>query len=92
MTRKSKCSQNLQEGDEGKLPQRKQNEKNMKRISRQEQIPQRAVLTNLLELLGPLELVLPPELLAKNYLKLALKQGSPQELEEDKEPVLLLPC
>jgi len=50
------------------------------------------VLTNLLELLGPLELVLPPELLAKDYLKLELEQGSPQELEEDKEPVLLLPC
>lgn len=50
------------------------------------------MLTHFLELLGPLELVLPPELSAKDYLKLELKQGCPQELEEDEEPVPLLPC
>jgi len=48
------------------------------------------VLTHWLKQLGPLELVLPPELPAKDYLKFELQQRSPKELEENEEPVPLL--
>ena len=70
---KPKRAQNYRKATKANCPEQNKMKKQAHRttdISREEPIPQRAVLTHLLELLGPLELVLPPELSAKYYLKL----------------------